>query len=70
MLSKPWTLRPRLHAVPCSLNPGPCTPAVCSAMLAEALHSIADVLNQVLLRVGVMKARRGPTQMHPYGYFR
>ena len=32
-----------------------------SAMLAEALHSVADCLNQFLLRVGVMKAKRAPT---------
>lgn len=41
-----------------------------SAMLAEALHSIADVLNQMLLRIGVLKARKGPTEMHPYGFAR
>ena len=27
-------------------------------MLAEALHSVADILNQFLLRIGVMKVRR------------
>jgi zinc transporter 9 len=26
-----------------------------SAMLAEALHSLADALNQLLLRIGVLK---------------
>jgi len=41
-----------------------------SAMLAEALHSVADILNQVLLRVGVLKAKRAPTPQHPYGYMR
>ncbi|PNW82678.1 hypothetical protein CHLRE_06g289150v5 [Chlamydomonas reinhardtii] len=41
-----------------------------SALLAEAMHSVADVLNQMLLRIGLMKARKGPTEMHPYGYAR
>ncbi len=39
-------------------------------MLAEALHSLADVLNQVLLRVGVLKALKAPTARHPYGHMR
>ena len=25
---------------------------------------------QMLLRIGLMKARKGPTEMHPYGYAR
>ncbi|KAJ9529803.1 hypothetical protein QJQ45_022205 [Haematococcus lacustris] len=41
-----------------------------SAMLAEAMHSAADVLNQVLLRVGVKQAIKAPTAQHPYGYMR
>ncbi|KAL6748728.1 cation efflux family-domain-containing protein [Haematococcus lacustris] len=41
-----------------------------SAMLAEAMHSAADVLNQVLLRVGVKQAMKAPTAQHPYGYMR
>mmetsp|Transcript_30703 Transcript_30703/g.86802 ORF Transcript_30703/g.86802 Transcript_30703/m.86802 type:complete len:569 (+) Transcript_30703:274-1980(+) len=41
-----------------------------SAMLAEAIHSIADVVNQGLLRTGVMKSLQGPTASHPYGYSR
>ncbi|GLC42515.1 hypothetical protein PLESTB_001106300 [Pleodorina starrii] len=41
-----------------------------SSMLAEAMHSVADVLNQMLLRIGLMKAQKGPTEMHPYGYAR
>lgn len=39
-------------------------------MLAEALHSVADILNQLLLRIGVLQAMRAPTQQHPYGYMR
>ncbi|GIL60410.1 hypothetical protein Vafri_14861 [Volvox africanus] len=41
-----------------------------SSMLAEAMHSVADVLNQMLLRIGLLKAQKGPTEMHPYGYAR
>ncbi|KAF8060568.1 MTPC4 [Scenedesmus sp. PABB004] len=41
-----------------------------SAMLAEAVHSLVDIANQMLLRVGIMKAQRQPTEMHPYGYAR
>lgn len=38
------------------------------ALLAEALHSAADVGNQLLLRAGVASSRRAPTQQHPYGF--
>ncbi|GAX81488.1 hypothetical protein CEUSTIGMA_g8917.t1 [Chlamydomonas eustigma] len=41
-----------------------------SSMLAEALHSIADVLNQMLLRIGVLKSLQAPTQQFQYGYLR
>jgi zinc transporter 9 len=41
-----------------------------SAMLAEAIHSLVDVANQMLLRVGIRKAEKGPTRQHPYGYAR
>eukprot|EP00191_Tetraselmis_sp_GSL018_P006581 CAMPEP_0177610112 /NCGR_PEP_ID=MMETSP0419_2-20121207/19560_1 /TAXON_ID=582737 /ORGANISM="Tetraselmis sp., Strain GSL018" /LENGTH=475 /DNA_ID=CAMNT_0019105305 /DNA_START=404 /DNA_END=1832 /DNA_ORIENTATION=+ len=41
-----------------------------SAMLAEAVHSVADVFNQALLRTGVMKSMQAPTTQHPYGYSR
>ena len=40
------------------------------AMLAESLHSLCDVLNQLLLRAGVMLSRRAPTRQHPYGFHR
>ncbi len=39
-------------------------------MLAEAVHSLVDTANQALLRVGVTKAQRAPTAIHPYGYTR
>lgn len=41
-----------------------------SALLAEAIHSLADVGNQVLLRMGIMRSKRDPTPEHPYGYAR
>lgn len=53
--------------------PAPTTatwPAVCRALLAETLHSIADIMNQVLLRMGVVKSRRAPTSDYPYGFHR
>jgi len=39
-----------------------------SAMLAEAVHSVADAGNQLLLILGLRQARRGPTQDHPLGF--
>ncbi|CAG9462386.1 unnamed protein product [Pedinophyceae sp. YPF-701] len=41
-----------------------------SSMAAEAIHSVVDVFNQVLLLKGVRAARRVPTQQHPYGYLK
>jgi len=38
------------------------------ATLAEAVHSVADTLNQVLLMVGLRRAARPPTQLHPFGH--
>ncbi len=37
------------------------------AMLAEAIHSLADCANQVLLLVGLRQARAGVTEVHPLG---
>ncbi|MDX1556000.1 MAG: cation diffusion facilitator family transporter, partial [Xanthomonadales bacterium] len=39
-----------------------------SAMLAEAVHSVADAGNQLLLILGLRQTRREPTQDHPLGY--
>jgi cation diffusion facilitator family transporter len=39
-----------------------------SAMLAEAIHSAADTLNQVLLLIGIKKGKREPDSMHPFGF--
>ncbi len=40
------------------------------AMLAEAIHSSADCTNQLLLLVGVTRARRPPDEKYPLGYGR
>jgi cation diffusion facilitator family transporter len=39
-----------------------------SAMLAEAVHSTADTLNQVLLFIGIKKAARKADELHPFGF--
>ena len=41
-----------------------------SSMLAEAIHSVADSGNQVLLLVGGRRAKKGVTPEHPFGYGR
>lgn len=38
------------------------------ATLAEAIHSVADTANQVLLIVGMRRAERPPTVLHPFGH--
>ena len=41
-----------------------------SAMLAEAIHSVADMSNQALLLLGGRRSRRAPTEVHPFGHGR
>jgi cation diffusion facilitator family transporter len=41
-----------------------------AAMLAEAIHSLVDTCNQVLLLHGLRQAERQPTPEHPLGYGR
>ena len=36
-------------------------------LFAETIHSLADVSNQVLLKIGEVRARRGPDRQHPFG---
>ncbi len=40
------------------------------AMLSEGIHSFADVMNQVLLALGIHKSKQAPDEEHPYGYGR
>lgn len=41
-----------------------------SSMLAEAIHSVADSGNQILLLIGGKRASRKPNRQHPFGYGR
>jgi cation diffusion facilitator family transporter len=40
------------------------------AMLAEAIHSVADTANQLLLLLGLKRAGAAPSEEHPLGYHR
>jgi divalent metal cation (Fe/Co/Zn/Cd) transporter len=41
-----------------------------SSLLAEAIHSAADIGNQAMLRLGIVKAAKAPTKEFPYGHLR
>jgi cation diffusion facilitator family transporter len=41
-----------------------------ASLAAEAVHSLADTANQVLLFLGGVRARREPDPTHPFGYGR
>lgn len=41
-----------------------------ASMLAEAIHSVADAGNQVLLLIGGKRARRAATELHQFGFGR
>ena len=38
------------------------------SMFSEAIHSLADTINQVILAYGIHKSTSTPTKSHPYGY--
>jgi cation diffusion facilitator family transporter len=41
-----------------------------SAMLSEAVHSLADTINELLLLYGMWRAAQRPDTSHPFGYGR
>jgi len=37
-------------------------------MFAEVIHSLADLINQLILAFGIYKSSQSPDIDHPYGY--
>jgi len=38
------------------------------AMLSETIHTLADLINQILLMVGIVRSTRDPDHIYEYGY--
>ena len=41
-----------------------------ASMMAEAIHSVADTSNQILLLIGDKRAEKAPDRTHQFGYAR
>jgi cation diffusion facilitator family transporter len=41
-----------------------------SAILSEAVHSLVDSVNQILMLYGIHRAKQPPDERHPFGYGR
>jgi len=39
-----------------------------ASLLAEAIHSMADSFNQILLLIGTKASKKKPTALHPFGF--
>ena len=38
------------------------------SMISEAIHSLVDTVNEVLLLLGLHRAKKEPDALHPFGY--